>query len=296
MRTARALAAALLVVALAGCKKDEPPRLAEDAAPPVVVDAATAAAADSGGATDPHGYGDKVRGWNEALNRKDLVALAAMYAPNVLFYGSRAASRDGVGKAKKGYLAKHPDWVQKVTDVQVKGTRATFAKTVTVGGKTTTYAAYLGFDSGGLIAVEGDETTDKNRLAALTAPNDEASSAVDAGDDERCEDAAMAVVSKELRRLNRYCAKVVDGAHDDSIHCGGQDQPPVPGAPEWTFHIFVDHEDHLETLAFVSVDLSARTASEVGPATDSIDEKPIAFDPKVMENAVATCAKYPPAQ
>ena len=196
-------------------------------------------------------------------------------------------------QAKKGYLAKHPDWLQKVADVQVKGTRATFAKTVTVAGQTTTYAAYLGFGSGGLIAVEGDETTDKNRLAALTAQSDQAA-ASDAGDDERCEGAAMAVVSKELRRLNRYCATLVDGAHDDSIHCGGQDQPPMPGAPEWTFHIFVDHVDHLETLAFVTVDLSARTASEMGPATDAIDGKALAFDPKLMDAAIATCAKYPP--
>ncbi len=285
MKRSKASAATLVLALAAGvagaaCKQQPAGEVADAGAAVAVVDAATVTSRAD--AADPEGYGAKVQAWNDALTRKDTSALAAMYAPkDVLFYGAHGLTREAVVKAKSGYLAKHPDFVQTVADVHVKQWRATFAKTVTEGGKTTTYAAYLAFENG-LIAVEGDETTDKNR---------EAAAAVKDGD--RCGLAAAGLVTKQMHDAIATCQKWVDQSHDPSVHCGGMDEPPMPGQPAWTFEVHIDHPERIEPVAFISVDLTKRTVTEDGLVMEG-EEKPFAVDPKAMDDAVATCAKYPP--
>jgi hypothetical protein len=288
LRRVRWLSAALLVT-LAGCKTERASESA-DASPALTVPAADTATAlvdaavprtDGGkhrSGLDPNGYAAKVQAWNDALNRKDGKALGAMYAPTeIAFYGTYWLDRAQTVKAKAAYFAKHPDFAQTVDDIEVRGSRATFAKTTTVDGKATTYAAYLFFTKG-LITVESDETTDKNRQAAR-----------DEGD--RCQNAAAGVVTKVIHDAMEQCLKTVDEAHDPTVHCAGMDQPS--GGLAFTFEIFIDHPEHIEPLVFVNVDVGKRTATEEGLLTEG-EERPVAFDPKVMEDAVKTCAEHPP--
>jgi hypothetical protein len=278
LRTARGLAAAL-VVTLAACKHD-PPASADaataDAAVSPPVDAGATATAHDAGA-DPHGYADKVRAWNDALNRKDMAALGPMYnAKSIVFYGTAGTTRAAVVKAKTGYLAKHPDFSQKIADLSVTGGRVTFAKTSTVGGKTTTYAAYLDFENG-LVSQEGDETTDKNREDAREAG-------------ENCEDAVAAIVADQVRKASNECLELVDAAHDPTVHCGGMTIAPTASDPTWTFQTFIDHPEHIETLSFATVDLDKATATEMRGG----EEKTLKFDRRAMDEAIRICANKPP--
>ena len=244
---ARCGAFALAMLLLVACKRDAASESAVDAAPAAEpFDAAVAVAPVANGdagarrlaATDPHGYAGKVQAWNDALTRKDMGALAAMYAPRLLmFYGARGMTRAQVLQAKTDALTRHADFTQTIADVRVQGSTVNFAKTSTVDGKTATYAAYLDFDEKrGLIDVESDETTDRNRAVAKVQ--------------DACENAASAVVSKMLDREMAECQKTVDDAHDPAIHCGSMGEPPSAGSPAWTFGVFIDHPEHIETLAF----------------------------------------------
>ena len=87
------------------------------------------------------------------------------------------------------------------------------------------------------------------------------------------------------------CQAAVHDSHDPAVHCAGMDQPG--GGLAFTFEIFIDHPEHIEPLVFVNVDVGKRMATEEGVATDG-EERPIAFDPKVMEDAVKICAQHPP--
>jgi hypothetical protein len=290
---ARSVATALLVAAvgLAGCKTEKASE-SIDASPTATVPVADTATAlfdaapprtDGGkrrSGLDPNGYAAKVQAWNEALNHKDVTALGAMYAPGeIAFYGAYWLSRAQVLKAKSGYFAAHPDFAQTVDDIDVQGSRVTFAKTSTVDGKATTYAAYLFFTKG-LISVESDETTDKVRQSSKRP-----------FDGERCQDAAGAVVAKVIQDNMDRCQKTVDQGHDPAVHCAGMDQPN--GGLAFTFEVFIDHDEHVEPVVFVNVDVGRRTATEEGVATEG-EERPVAFDLKAMDDAVKICAEHPP--
>lgn len=109
---------------------------------------ATSAPADAASARAPDAAPQSpeaaVKAWNDALNRHDLDALRAAYAPDVLFYGRHMTGAEVVA-AKAQAFAKDPDFRQEVSDfaaneaadtVTARFTKAWTAKGVTrrVGG------------------------------------------------------------------------------------------------------------------------------------------------------------------
>jgi hypothetical protein len=107
--------------------------------------------------------------WNKALVEQNLGALRPLYAREVMIYG-RQKILEEVIQEKATYFSKRSTFIQKLGTVTVRQEsplqfRASFSKTSGTAEKASTVKAYLVFIKYGskwLIAVEGDETTDKN--------------------------------------------------------------------------------------------------------------------------------------
>src|SRR3982751_572314 len=97
----RAAASALLL--FVGCSRN--PQQTQGAGPVAAVGASTKARE---GIPPPQAPEAGVKAWNDALNRQDLVALRAAYAPEVMFYGHRMTTAEVIA-AKAQALAKDPD-------------------------------------------------------------------------------------------------------------------------------------------------------------------------------------------
>jgi hypothetical protein len=106
-----------------------------------------------------------VRAWNDALNRHDLNALRAAYAPEVMFYGRRMTAAEVVA-AKAQAFAKDPGFRQEVSDFAASdapdAVTVRFTKAWTTKGVTRRVGGSLGLqrtDGRFLVAAETDVAT-----------------------------------------------------------------------------------------------------------------------------------------
>jgi hypothetical protein len=107
---------------------------------------------------------DVVARWNDAHNRHDADALAALYAPTVSFYGADLGSAACVER-KRAALAAARDYEQTLSALETSapdgndGVFVRFEKTTRSGGRAKTFAGYL-YVVGGRIVAEGDRNPD----------------------------------------------------------------------------------------------------------------------------------------
>ncbi len=105
--------------------------------------------------------------WNAALAKRDAHALEPLYAPVVLYYGTRTSNAER-GKLVEGFFAKTADYTQSIRDVHVEHADAStarlaqFTKTATAHGATKDYPSYVVFDEANRIVEESDAMTDAN--------------------------------------------------------------------------------------------------------------------------------------
>lgn len=115
-----------------------------------------------------------VDAWNAALNRHDADALAAVYAPEVNFYGQRTP-RASIVATKRKALAATPTFVQKLDSVRIvpdgDGFSVTFDKTSGAADLPKRVQARLRIESVAdvyAIAVESDVVSDARSDVART--------------------------------------------------------------------------------------------------------------------------------
>jgi hypothetical protein len=164
-----------LLLVLASCKHD-PPAAAVDAAVAEPVASASAAPVDAAIIpADPTGNERLLLSqWDAAYNAGDAVAIGALYASSVRWYGVTLSHEDVQAKIAS-YIASAPDRKQTSALDGVAllrdGARVTFTKTITLKGKTTKYPSYFHLARGASGALrideESDPVTDKT-LAAGT--------------------------------------------------------------------------------------------------------------------------------
>jgi hypothetical protein len=130
----------------------------------------------------PHaGPSDVLEQWNEAHDRHDSAALAAIYAPIVEFYGAELSGADCV-KRKEAAIAAAPDYRQSVADVERApidgngGTFIRFTKKTTSNGSSKSYPSYV-YAIDGKIVSEGDRVVESHHTTRYTycytpEPND----------------------------------------------------------------------------------------------------------------------------
>jgi hypothetical protein len=110
-----------------------------------------------------------VQRWTEAHNARNERKLEELYAPTVLYYGSRL-ERDSCLASKARFLQKNPAFQQQLVgrvehEQMGDDLRASFLKRVSLKTKTADYPSYLVFRRLGdqwRIVTEGDEVTDAN--------------------------------------------------------------------------------------------------------------------------------------
>ncbi len=151
----------LILLLLYGCASRAPPSVSLSAEHPAATHAAPAPAADP--------VADAVTRWNDAHNRHDADALAAVYAPTVDFYGADLSNAEAV-KRKRDALAAAPDYAQSVTEMSLApvdengGVFARFKKTTTSAARSKSFFGYL-YVIGGRVVAEGDRDPKGEEIA-----------------------------------------------------------------------------------------------------------------------------------
>jgi len=102
-----------------------------------------------------------IAAWNQAHNAHDADALAALYAPEVFFYGATLPGVDCARKKRAAFTAT-PDYAQSIRDAKFEpaDAGATFVRLVKTGitkGASKAYPSILVIDASGKIAEEGDD-------------------------------------------------------------------------------------------------------------------------------------------
>ena len=179
----RKLAVLGAVLAFGSCKRGPPPP-----PPAVVVAAAASAPSASASATadvDPDAALKEIaKEWNDAINARDMAALAALHGSNVRFYGQPVDNATYCAKMKAA-LAKDPSFHQTLAAIRVDWPQQTKAK-VSFRKKDdkAEHAAYLVMeksDQSWKIVEESDLVTDANLKCVNSADSTTLAGKIDEG-------------------------------------------------------------------------------------------------------------------
>ncbi len=137
------------------------------------VEAAAAPSASAAAEVDPNlPLKDIAKKWNDAINAKDIAALAAMHGSNVRFYGLMVDNATYCAKMKAA-LAKDPSFHQDIDSIRVEWPQATRAKvSFRKKDKNAVHPSYLVMDKsdgGWKVVEESDLVTDANLKCVMSA-------------------------------------------------------------------------------------------------------------------------------
>jgi ketosteroid isomerase-like protein len=186
-----------------------------------------------------------VHAWNEALSRHDLEALGALYAAQVLFYGTNL-TRDACVQAKREAFRKTPDYRQKLRDdrvtiepIDAEHVRARFTKISSASGKDHAFEASLVLsheDGQWRIAEESDQATDSRHA-------------------QTCEDAVMsAAMSTPPARAFLDAPVPAEAVDAGFLSRGGMVYPRNEGETRYTVALHSSFTDRMANEVWLEVD------------------------------------------
>lgn len=221
-----------------------------------------------------------IQRWNDALNRRDMLALEALYADQVHYYG-RDVPRSQVLEQKRAALEKVPDFKQTIMGMMVleQGDHAMveFRKGSGPASKRKTVDARMRvtrYPGGHRIVEETDLISEgKHGKAALS-----------------CTAAAAAAVesTKEATSINGYIAALLEKANDPDLTQGGIG-PQMDDDGTISYSLGIHHSDRFEAMAWYTV--NPRTAEVRGSSEPHDDQNKVLKVPAAERTQlVASCA------